>query len=182
MDDLERLIGDRRAELDAQAYMDTDRGWAALGARLGQRRALKRIRRLRWGLGVAASLLLLVAAAWWWSVAGASVPDGPTLVSDYAPELYAEERSYLVTIGEKQAALRLERADSTLFAPFLDELRLIDSLQRTDLDGLPQSGVNDRSLRALIRYYQTKLQLLELLENELLKQRERQRHHAGQST
>ena len=172
MDDLERLLGDHRADLRAQEHLDAKRGWRQLRSQLEQRRSVARIRRLRWGLTVAAGLLLLVAASWWWSATNAPVPSGPLLVSDYAPELYGEERGYLTAIEEKQAALHLERIDSSLFAPFLDELRLIDSLQRTDLAGLPQVGVNDRSLRALIRYYQTKLQLLQLLENELLQQHE----------
>ncbi len=181
MDELERLLHHHRDALHAQERLDTKRGWAELHARLGQQRATARIRRLRLGLAVAATLLLLVAAGWWWSVANAPAPGGQKLVSDYAPELYADERGYLIAIEEKRAALHLESIDSSLFAPFLEELHLIDSLQRADLDGLPQGGVNNRALRALIGYYQTKLELLELLENELLKQRKYQQRRVRQS-
>ena len=180
VDDLERLIGQHRTELGAQERMPAELGWSGLAARLGEHRAGTRVQRFRRALMVAAGLLVLIAAAWWWS-ARSPTPGGPLLVSDYAPELYAEERAYLTAIDEKRAALRLEPTDSTRFAPFLDELRLLDSLQRTELDELPQAGVNDRSLRALIRYYQTKLQLLEILENELRKHTEYQRRHPEQS-
>ncbi|WP_116127203.1 hypothetical protein [Lewinella sp. IMCC34183] len=175
MDDLERLIGEHRSALDTVESPNADRGWASLQTQLGKRRAETRVRRLRWSLGAVASLLLLVAASWWWTATkpGSGGLENSPLVSDYAPELYAEERRYLASIEEKQAGLDLERVDTTLFAPFLEELRLIDSLQRSDLEGLPQVGVNDRSLRALIRYYHIKLQLLERLEDELHEQQKR---------
>ena len=174
MDDLERLIDEHRSALDRQEHPDAGRGWARLQSRLWMRQRVEsRLRRLRWSLGAVASLLVLVTATWWWTAttSGAVGAEDRPLVSDYAPELYAQESKYLASIEEKQAALELDRVDTTLFAPFLEELRLIDSLQRSDLAGLPQVGVNERSLQALIRYYHIKLELLERLENELHEQR-----------
>jgi len=94
----------------------------------------------------------------------------PMVMSDLSPELAQQEAAFLAIISQKEAALKLNELDRTVYAPFFEEISLLDSFKTESQKELPNYGANDRLLNTIIRYYELKILLLEQLENDLAKQ------------
>jgi hypothetical protein len=169
MDEFERQIRNRRKELDAAENVPTDTLWTGIEERMNtHHKPGKQVRLYQRWLAAATVLLLLsfgLAYAGWQS------PDPlPTRLSDLSPELAREEAAFLNAISLKEAAININELDAELYAPFFEELSILDSLQAEYQRELPEYGANDRLLNTLIQYYELKIQLLEQLENNLAKQ------------
>jgi hypothetical protein len=168
MDEFERHILNRRAELDAVEKVPANALWTGIEERMSGQKSGKRIRLYQRWMAAATVLLLLsfgLAYAGWQS------PEAlPTRLSDLSPELAREEAAFLNIISIKEAALNINELDVKVYAPFFDELYILDSLQAEYQRELPEYGANERLLNTLIRYYELKIELLEQLENDLAKQ------------
>jgi len=166
MDDFERQIRQSRGELDRVEHLDTDFLWTGITERMTARRSGGRRLRLYQRWLVAASLLALVCLG----VAYAGWQNRevvPASLSDLSPELAQRETAYLNTIAGKEALLKIDELDREAYAPYLNELFLLDSLNAEYQRELPRYGTNERLLSSLIRYYELKIQLLEQLEKHL---------------
>lgn len=168
MDDFERQIRQGREEMDRVENLDADSLWTGIDERMTARRSGNRLRVYRRWL-VAASFLVLVSlgvAFFGWQ----NQDEVPTRLSDLSPELARQEATFLKTIAGKEAVLKIDELDREAYAPFLDELLLLDSLNAEYQRELPHYGTNERLLSSLVRYYELKIQLLEQLENHLAQQ------------
>jgi len=168
MDELERQITARRRNLDQAEEMDQSSLWKAIDQRLPEHRTYVRVRRYRRLLFAASFLLIILSAAliWQWKQEDTL----PTKLGDLSPELAEQEENYLSLISKKESTLQLEELDKTLYGPFLEELKLVDSLQEEYFQELPQYGNEVRMVNTLIRFYELKIRILSQIENELLKQ------------
>lgn len=168
MDEFERQIRQGRKAMDQVEHLDADSLWTGIDERITAQRSGNRLRVYQRWL-VAASLLALVSLG----VAFAGWQNQevvPTSLSDLSPELAKQEAAFLTTIALKKEALRIDELDQEAYAPFFEELSLLDSLQVEYQRELPKYSGNDRLLSSLIRYYELKIQILEQLENDLAKQ------------
>ncbi len=168
MDEFERQIRRHRSDLDAVEDLSTQELWSGIEERMTGRTSGKRIRGYqRW---LAAATILLVFALGLAYVGWQDEENLPQRLSDLSPELAKQETAFLQTISAKEAALKIEELDRETFAPFFEELTILDSIQAGYLRELPEYGTNERLLNTIIRYYELKIQILEQLENDLAKQ------------
>lgn len=168
MDEFERQIRQGRAEMDRVENLDADSLWTGIDERMAAQHSGSRLRVYQRWL-VAASLLALVSLGVAF-VGWQNREVVPTTLSDLSPELARQEAAFQTTIALKKKALKINELDQEAYAPFFEELSLLDSLQVEYQRELPKYSGNDRLLNSLIRYYELKIQILEQLENDLAKQ------------
>lgn len=168
MDEFERQIRRHRVELDAVEDIGTPELWSGIEERMSGRNTGRRLRRKRRWLAAATVLLVFSLGLGYLSWPGEE--NIPMTLSDLSPELAEKETAFQQVISAKEDALNIKALDRETFAPYLEELSIIDSLQANYLNELPEYGTNERLLNAIIRYYELKIQILEQLENDLAKQ------------
>jgi hypothetical protein len=168
MDELERQVQLRRTELDRVEDVPVPKLWTGIEERMAGQRAGARIRLYqRWLMAASVLVLLSLGVAFFGQQSPVSAP---MVMSDLSPELAEQEAAFLTTISQKEAALKLNELDRTAYAPFFEEISLLDSLKAESQLDLPNYGANERLLSTIIRYYELKILLLEQLENDLAKQ------------
>ncbi|WP_020571878.1 hypothetical protein [Neolewinella persica] len=168
MNEFERQIQQRRSELDRVEDVPVPKLWTGIEEQMaGQKSGARERKYQRWLL--AASVLVVVSLGIAFFGQQSSVP-APMVMSDLSPELAKQEAAFLRTIAQKEAALKLNELDRAAYAPFFEEISLLDSFKTESQKELPNYGANDRLLSTIIRYYELKILLLEQLENDLAKQ------------
>ena len=168
MDEFERQLRNAREDLDKVEKVPASVLWPGIEERMTGQQSGTRIRLYQRWLAAATVLLLLSVGLTY--VSWPSQENLPTRLSDLSPELAAQEADFIKTISIKEAALKLDELDREAYAPFFEELYVLDSLQAEYEQDLPEYGANERLLNTLIRYYELKIQILEQLENDLAKQ------------
>ena len=168
MNEFERQIQQRRAELDRVEDVPVPKLWTGIEERMAGQRTTTLVRLYQRWL-IAASLLILlslgVAFIGWQQPAADSMR-----LSDLSPELAKQEEAFMLTIALKEATLNITELDREAYASYFEDIYLLDSLKTASEQELPEYGANDRLLNTIIRYYELKILLLEQLENDLAKQ------------
>lgn len=168
MNEFERQIRQRRVELDQVEDVPVPKLWTGIEERMAGQRGATRVRMYqRWLIAASVLVLLSLCIAFLGRQPRVSAP---MMMSDLSPELAEQEAAFLAIISQKEAALKLDEIDQVTYAPFFEEISLIDSLKTESQLELPNYGANERLLSTIVRYYELKILILEQLENDLAKQ------------
>lgn len=162
MDSLEKYIKNNREAFDS----DTPdlKVWAAIDKQMEATRCEKPKRRFLfgrgWKLGIAASMLLVVGAmaGLLFSAAPSNTSSDPAYAS-ISPEFKEAEQFYRNQYNEKRAILVSMPIEESL-EDDLKEFDEIISEMKIDLKNVP-AGNRERIISAIIKNYQTKIEVLE---------------------
>jgi|GEM_PF-1439750 len=173
-DPLQEFIQQNRESFESS--FDTDRGWEKLQAkkqaakRAPQTRPAGRSSNLSW-LRIAAMMTLVAGMTYWFAKNDGAV-SGPTVnnhyhlsLGDLSPELAEVEQHYASNIAQKMKQVENMNVDQE----WMNELNLIDQ-ERALLDDEMQNAVNNEKIvKAIIKNYRMKLNLLEEMMEEINK-------------
>ena len=160
MDSLEKYIKNNREAFDSE--MPDLKIWAAIDKELECKRP-KLVRRFLfggWKMGIAASMLLLVGCLAGLFFSGSSATDvsNPAL-ANLSPEFKEAEQFYRNQYNDKRAQLASFSVEVSL-QDDLKEFEEIISDMKLDLQNVP-AGNRERIISAIIKNYQTKIEVLE---------------------
>jgi len=160
MDSLEKYIKNHREAFDSET--PDLKVWAAIDKQLECDRP-KPIRRFLfggWKMGIAASMLLVVGclAGLFFSGSPGTETSNPAL-ANLSPEFKEAEQFYRNQYYDKRAQLASFPVESSLEAD-LKEFEQIITDMKIDLQNVP-SGNRERIISAIIKNYQTKIEVLE---------------------
>lgn len=121
-------------------------------------------------LYAAASILLLIAF-------GIALWPEPTIndpvevstiskLSDVSPELADQEQAYLQLIDEKWGEVTPSSIDSGTLQFIYDELEMLDELGTEYENELREIGPNEKIIQTILKCYERRLQLLDILKRE----------------
>lgn len=175
MDQLERRIWELGEELEQIEQPDQQAIWSGVQQRLGMKP--RRFYQNPWLRAIAASVaIILIASAGWWAHRLLYGYSEQIPMTNLSPQLQAEIQQYQQLVDQKERELRLENIDRDAFGEVLLELESLDSVQaefRQDFQALPK---NERTVQTLLRYYEQKIRILELLSKEIqIKKNEQER-------
>lgn len=183
MDKLEKRIGELRQELDAVEQPDRAKIWAEIQRNQGLVPISKARQTMRgFWMGVAASIaVLLVAGAGWMAYQYWNLSPNEVAVN-LPPQWEQEQRQYQQLVENKMEELRLENIDRDAYRDVLKELEEIEQMQQEFEKELPALPKDDKTIQTLLRYYEQKIRILEILSREIqLKQHEEERNDTDQS-
>jgi len=166
MDNFEKRIQDMREALDHVEQADREAIWAGVQERMKPQARVVPFYQRRFVRVIAASMLIvLIAGAGWFahSIFGGAQSQGVA----YSPELQAMERQYQQLIEYKKKELRLENIDKDAYREVLAELEEVERQQeqyKQDWSKLPQ---DERNIQTLMRMYEQKIRILEILAKEI---------------
>lgn len=145
--------------------LDIDNVWTGIHHRLPRKRN-------RSFLYAAASIVVLMAVGivlW----PRQKVIDNPVLaqntlssISDVSPELANKERVYLQLIDEKWNEVTPSAIDSGELQFIYDELKVLDQLGTEYENELREMGPNEKIIQTILKCYERRLQLLDMLKRE----------------
>jgi hypothetical protein len=137
--------------------------WMGINAKLPQKKSSFKI------LKIAAAILILVSITIviTWMVR----PPRQSTVSlaSLSPELANEENSFMLVIDQKLKEIKENNIKKEDYAPFFEELEMLDKLNHEALKDLNTGPVNPRLISMLLKYYEQKIRILEQLLNEIEK-------------
>lgn len=176
MDKLEQRIQAIRDELEQIEEPDRAAIWGGVQRKIGVR--VRLFYQRQWVRTLAASVaILLIAGAGWWAHLWFYSNADEIQVAGLSPQWQQEVQHYQQLVNNKERELRLENIDKDVFGEVLRELKSLDSVQtefRADFQALPK---NERTVETLLRYYEQKIRILELLSKEIqIKQNEKERN------
>lgn len=175
MDSFEKRIEALRAALQEIEQPDRAAIWGGVQQKMGMKP--RRFYQNPWLRAVAVSAAIaLVASAGWWAHRLLYGYAEPIPVANLSPKWQQEVEQYQQMVNEKERELRLENIDRDAYGEVLKELESLDSVQaqfNEDFRALPK---NDRTVQTLLRYYEQKIRILELLSKEIqIKKNEEER-------
>lgn len=126
-------------------------------------------------VGAASVIILLIAGAGWWAYFWFNnAKDVP--IANLSPQLQQKVQRYQDLVKNKERELHIDNINKNTFSEVLRELESLDSVQmefRADFQALPK---DERTVQTLLRYYEQKIRILELLSKEIqIKQNEKER-------
>lgn len=177
MDKLERQIQNLREELDGVEQPDREAIWAGMQARMKPEARVVSFYQRPFVAMVAASIaVVLIAGAGWFAH---SIFGGSETADElaYAPEFKVMEEHYEQLIADKKQALRLENIDKDAYAEVLKELEEVEQMQQQYKEELSSLPKDERSVQTLLRMYEQKIRILEILSKEIqIKKNEKERN------
>lgn len=87
-------------------------------------------------------------------------------ISDVSPELANKERVYLQLINEKWNEVTPSAIDSGELQFIYDELKVLDQLGTEYENELREMGPNEKIIQTILKCYERRLQLLDMLKRE----------------
>lgn len=183
VDKLEKRIQELRGELESVEQPDRAKIWAEVQRQQGLTPINTSKQTMRGFLmGVAASVaVLLVAGAGWWVYQNAVTEPTPVAVN-LPPQWAQEQQEYKQLIENKKQELRLENIDRDAYREVLKELEEIEKMQQAFEEELLTLPKDDKTIQTLMRYYEQKIRILEILSKEIqIKQHEEARNDTNQS-
>lgn len=167
---LEEVIREHREALDQLEPTPREKMWAAIQRGPTDRPDPWSFRIGRnWLWAAAASLALLIGLTWWHNAPNGS-PDPLPTIATYFPELADEEQSYRRLIQQRENELKLAEIDRHMHQDIFRELRQLESVHQEYLADLPAYQEEEILVKALMKYYEHKLRILERLSHEIQKQ------------
>ncbi len=183
MDQLEKRIQALREEMDRVERPDRRTMWEEIQRQQGLT-PIKSSRQTWRGfaMGAAASVaVLLIAGVSWWAYQQMNTKHTAIAVN-LPPQWQKEQQEYQQLIENKMQSLRLENIDKNAYREVLQELEHLDSMQLLFQQELPALPKDDRTILILMRYYEQKIRILEILSKEIqIQQNEKERKHTDQS-
>ncbi|MEM1321939.1 MAG: hypothetical protein AAGG75_16885 [Bacteroidota bacterium] len=175
MDAFEKHIRQNREELDRIEQPDADRLWQAIQSegpppppppqQGGSRNWL-------WGL------LLLITGLGIGYLLRPQLPPVPEQEPIELPRaLLEEEQNYQQLVRQKMEAINFAAINPTEYQEIFEELQLLEQSQEELKKDLPQFGHHERLIHTLMRYYERKIRILEILSKEI----EKKEHHEKRS-
>ena len=162
-DRFEKYIRNFRQDLDVDEP-DMEIIWEGVQQELSHQRSK------RWLWTVAATVALLIGAGLFlFSGQENSKLSYPNVVAQLAPSLAAEEEKFLLMIAEKEELLSLDQLDRGSYREIFSELDLLEKIRKESYSDIDEFGQKDQLIKALMKYYERKLRLLEILSNEIEK-------------
>ncbi|MFN7118688.1 MAG: hypothetical protein ACK4TA_17955 [Saprospiraceae bacterium] len=175
MDKLEQRIAALREELEQVEQPDRAAIWGGVQRKMGTP-ARRFYQHPSWRAVAASVAILLIASAGWWAHRLLYGYSEDITLTHLSPEWQKEIKYYQQLVNEKERTLHLENIDRDAFSEVLRELESLDSVQaefRQDFRALPK---DERTVQTLLRYYEQKIRILELLTKEIqIKQNEQER-------
>ena len=123
---------------------------------------------------VAAAILILLTGAYF--ISRKAQPDQESVsvtLASISPELATQEKSFFLIIDQKLKELEESEINREAYAPFFEELEILDELNAEYLEDLNSGPVSPRLISALLRYYEQKIRILE----QLLMEIEKNKYH-----
>lgn len=166
MDSLEKYIKNNREAFDSET--PDLKVWAAINKQLepNQSKPIRRFLFGGWKMGIAASMLVLVGclAGLFFSNSSGEMASSPAL-ANLSPEFKEAEQFYRNQYNDKRAQLASFSVETSL-EDDLKEFEEIISDMKLDLQNVP-AGNRERIISAIIKNYQTKIEVLERVLNRL---------------
>lgn len=181
MDNLEKRIQEMREALDHVEQPDREAIWAGVQQQMQPQTRVIPFYKRRWVQVVAASVIIaLIAGAGWFAhdILGGASRDANLA---FSPEFQAMEKQYQLLIKHKKEELRLENIDKDAYREVLQELEEIERMQeqyKEELSSLPQ---DERNIQTLLRMYEQKIRILEILNKEIQIQKNEQNRNNEQA-
>lgn len=175
MDHLEKYLKKHRTDLDRMEPVPADEMWKRISATLPAaetdpvtRNTVTPMRKPdRWKrIAVAASILAVAG----WSLWLFQPKEEPFSLASVAPEMAAEEIRLQQFIAAREKEINLSQIDRSLYEEIFHELEEIDrnaQQARNDIQAFPE---NHRPIETLIRQYELKIRILEMLAKEIQKE------------
>ncbi len=186
MNNIEKYIKARQPELDQiEGPENPERLWEMItetihansedqaGPKDNPNRVLKLLhnRYVQWA--VAASIGLAIGMSSWLFQPNAQPGnDGKipsSILAQYAPQLADQEKAYVKLISEKENEIGLKNLDPEDFKSYFRELETLDILWKEYLKDAEQELGNEQFIQTLIKFYERKIRILELLSYEIEK-------------
>ncbi len=170
MNDFEKHILKNRHTLDHIERPDADKIWQQLQQNLGHEPKVRRLsgRQL---LTIAAAVVLLLAVGVVIGLNLQSTPETQAVsLAEIAPELAVQTVQYQQLIANKMDAMNYDAIDRQNFQDIFKELQKLDDMHQQLVQDIPTYGQNPQLAKALLKYYELKIKILERLEHELNKQ------------
>ena len=128
---------------------------------------------------IAATILILLAGAFYLSrIIQADKQAVSMTLASISPELANQEMSFFLVIDKQLEEIEKSKINKETYAPFFDELKILDELNAEYLEDLNTEPVNPRLISALLRYYEQKIRILE----QLLMEIEKTKNHENKIT
>jgi len=170
MNDFEKHILKNRHTLDHIERPDADKVWRQLRQDLGHESKVRRLSgRQLLRIAAAAVLLLAIGVVIGLNLQSSSENQSVSL-ADIAPALAQQTVQYQQLIANKMDAMNYDAIDRRNFRDIFDELQKLDDLHEQLLQDIPAYGENPQLAKAILKYYELKIKILERLEYELNKQ------------
>lgn len=172
---MEQRIQELRKELEEIEQPDRAAIWGGVQQKMGMKP--RRFYQNPWLRAVAASVaILLIAGAGWWAHRLLYGYTNDIPLANLSPKWQKEVEQYQQVVNEKEEALHLENIDRNAYGEVLRELESLDSVQaqfKEDFRALPK---DEKTIQTLLRYYEQKIRILELLSKEIqIKKNEQER-------
>ncbi len=167
--DLEKHIRLNRNKLDDIEHFDVDQMWDDFD----RKHKPVRIRRIKpWYMMVAAVVVLLVGAIMLFNNTAVTSQDDLVYLrlSEIDPMLAAEQVSMIKMVSEQDSLIKNLGITQSQFPELFEEIQILDSLQMDYLKDLDNYRDRKNLTRTLLRHYQRKARVLELMLYEFDKQ------------
>lgn len=167
--DLEKHIRANRNQLDDVEDFDVDQMWNDFD----QKHKPERIRRMRpWFMMAAAVAVVLIGVSIFMNSTGPTSQDDLVYqkLSEIDPELAAEQVSMIRMVSEQDSLIKNLGITESQFPELFEEIESLDSLQMDYLNDLNNYRDRKNLTRTLLRHYQRKARVLELMLHEFDKQ------------
>ncbi len=179
MDLFEKHIRDHRDELDRIEKPDANNIWDGIQKGMQPEPPPKQpnwYRRLLWG-----AIILALG----WSIGYFLQPKAevePEVEAIEAPRaLLEQEQNYQLMVRQKMEALNFEAIDREEYKEIFDELELLEHIQLESRNDIPSHGYQEKLIQTLMRYYERKIRILEILSKEIEKKEHHEKRHHEQS-
>lgn len=169
--DLEKYIRSNRSQLDDVEHIDIDQMWMDFDQEEADGKDILRIgrtvnRNIRpWYMLVAAVIVVLLGASVFLNNASQSSQDDLVYqkLSEIDPVLAAEQVSMIRIVSIQDSTIKNLGITEAQFPELFDEIRVLDSLQMDYLNDLDNYRDRKNLTRTLLRHYQRKARVLELM-------------------
>ena len=92
-------------------------------------------------------------------------------LADVSPELGKKEQFFQVAIQQKMDVIGGYEIDSSKYADFFSEMKILDEFHQQNIADYKQIGNNPRLIAAMLDYYELKIRVMELMLAEIEKEK-----------
>ena len=164
-DKFEKYIREFRNDLDVEDP-DMDLIWQGVQQNLPKRRPVRTL------LSIAASIAILLSiGVYYFTTIGIEAPPEEVNigVAQLDPSLAEEEKEFQQLISDKEKQLDMDDLKQSDFEEIFHELALLEKINKETKADISEYGKKDQLIKTLMKYYEQKIRLLELLSNEIEK-------------
>ena len=167
--DLEKYIRSNRNQLDAVEDIDVEQMWNDFD----QKHKPKRLRRMTpWYMMAAAVAIILLGVTIFFNNSEGTSQDDLVYqrLSEIDPDLAAEQVSMIKMVSEQDNLIKNLGITESQFPELFNEIKELDKMQMDYLNDLENFRDRKNLTRTLLRHYQRKARVLELMLHEFDKQ------------